>query len=41
MSYCENPECGEEFAPTETANGFCSWDCEEQADEIENEEYTA
>lgn len=30
MSFCENPECREAFDPTETANGYCSWECEEQ-----------
>ncbi len=37
--YCENPECREAFDPTETANGFCSWECEERASEIEDEEF--
>lgn len=27
--FCLNPNCREEFSPTETANGFCSWECEE------------
>lgn len=28
MSYCMNPRCGDEFAPTETSDEtFCSWDC--------------
>jgi hypothetical protein len=39
--WCENPECREEFAATETSNGFCSWECEERASEIEDEEYAA
>lgn len=36
--YCANPECGEAFDPTETANDYCSWDCEERHNEIQDEE---
>ncbi|AXH49465.1 hypothetical protein SEA_STUFF_75 [Streptomyces phage Stuff] len=38
-AWCQNPECGEEFALTESCDGeFCSWDCAERAAEIEDEE---
>lgn len=37
MRYCLN--CKEEFAPTETANEFCSWDCEEEHSAAEDAEY--
>lgn len=37
--YCEYVGCGEAFDPTETANGFCSHECERLAAELEDEEW--
>lgn len=39
-AWCQNPECGEEFSPTESASGeHCSFECEDRHNEmIDNEE---
>lgn len=38
-AWCQNPECGEEFALTESSSGeHCSWECEERHTEIQDEE---
>jgi hypothetical protein len=36
--YCENPECGEEFDPTEHDEEFCSPGCEDRVRELEDED---
>lgn len=37
-AWCQNPECGQEFSPTESASGnYCSHECEERAIELEDE----
>jgi hypothetical protein len=39
-AWCQNPECGEEFSPTEVSSGdYCSFECEDRHNElIDNEE---
>lgn len=39
--YCAYVGCGEAFSPTETANEFCSWECEEYANDLEDEPWDA
>ncbi|QFG07888.1 hypothetical protein SEA_ARACELI_74 [Streptomyces phage Araceli] len=38
-AWCKNPECQDEFTPVEynTAAEYCSWQCEERAAELDEE----
>lgn len=41
-AWCQNPECGEEFSPTESASGeHCSFECEERHNDLIDEEWNA